>query len=580
MTAASHDSPTTTGADAATDAVLRDLVDAALQEGLVAVTAPGPDGWGRVGRLRARLRPGGLLQPWRLTGGPLLADDGAAVPLSAALTALELTGPGAAGVADDLVGARDHAAGLSATFPHAPGDPVDLLAGERLAALRGRPFHPTGRAITGWGPEDLDTFGPMRTDPLATAWCAVRRDRLRHGPDADADRLHRAVLSDGESAALDEAMREAGIDPGEFQPLPVHPWQARRTLPEQFATEIARGDVVPLAPELGRFHPTVSLRTMVVADAPDRHLKLPLGVATLGAARLLPPRYLDNGDRAQRTMRRVVASLPPGLVAACDEGCWAGWVDDSAGGGEFADRPGHLAAQVRTYPATPADGLTLPMAALAADGWDVLDPALGAPDPVVLFGGLADAFAAMTVGFLVHGVLPELHGQNVVVRLAPGGGTLGFVLRDHDTLRVHAPWRERAGLADPGYRVRPGARQSLVLDRASDLVGYAQTLGFQVNLYGIADALARHHGLDESELWACLRRSIVRALGESVAPRDLLDEIAAMLLLAPRWPTRTLLGPLLATGPSSSVSMPSGTGSVPNPLQERSPVPPVTEGSP
>lgn len=549
--------------DPAADAVLRDLVDAALQEGLVEATSPGADGWGRVGPLRARLRPGGRLQPWRLAGGPLLTDDDAAVPPAAALVLLELTGPGAGAVARDLAGARDLAAHLDAAFPHAPGETIDLLAGERIAALRGRPFHPTGRAVSGWSARDLDAFGPMRTDPVPAAWVSVRRDRLRHGPRADAHRLHDALLSDAEAAALDAAMVAAGVDADEFQPLPVHPWQARRTLPEHFASEIRRGDVVPLAPVLGRFHPTVSLRTMAVADARDRHLKLPLGVATLGAARLLPPRYLDNGDRAERVMHHVLSSagVPAGLVQVCDEGCWAGWAGD-----EFGDRPGHLAAQLRRYPAGSVDASCVPMAALAADRGDLLGAALGDPDPTAFFAGLVEAFAVMVVAFLCHGVLPELHGQNVVVRLAPGGRAVGFVLRDHDTLRVHAPWMRRAGVPDPGYRVRPGAPQSLVLDSASALVGYAQTLGVQVNLYGIADALVRRHGIDEDALWECVQRGFERALADAPAPADVRDEIADLLLRAERWPSRTVLGPLLAGGPSSSVSMPAGTGSVPNPL--------------
>lgn len=552
--------------DPAAEAVLRDLVDAALQEGLVTVSPPDADGWGRVGDLRARLRPGGALQTWRLADGPLLSADGTPVLPGAALTGLGLTGPGAGAVAGDLAAAREITEHLGAVFPHAPGDTVDLLVGERIAALRGRPFHPTGRAVTGWTAQDLDAFGPMRTDPVPAAWFTVRRDRLRHGPGAGAAVLHRSVLTAGEAAELDGVMDAAGVDPREFQPLPVHPWQARHILPEVFPDELRRGDIVPLPTVLGRLRPTVSLRTLVVADGPRRHLKLPLGVATLGAARLLPPRYLDNGDKAERAMRAVAASaeLPAGLVDVCDEGCWAGWVDDD----EFADRPGHLAAQVRTYPAGASDDVVVPMAALAADRWDVLDAALGRPEPRELFSGLAEAFARMTVAFLVHGVLPELHGQNVVVRLAPGGATRGFVLRDHDTLRIHPPWMRRAGLPAPDYRVRPGARQSLVLDSAPELVGYAQTLGFQVNLYGVADALSRHHDLDERELWACLRRAVELALAESQAPRDVVDEIAEVVLRAPRWPSRTLLGPLLATGPSSSVSMPAGTGLVPNPLRE------------
>lgn len=563
--------------DPDTDAVLRDLVDAAVQEGLVDVEAPRADGWGRVGRLWARLRHGGVLQPWRLDGGPLLDEDERPVALGDVVSGLGLDGPGAAPLAADVVAAREHAGALRSGRAALAGldrpGPGDLLPGERLAATRGRPFHPTGRVVGGWSVAEVTELGPMRTTTLAPAWVAVRRDRLRVGPDVRSGHLHTELLDAGERAQLEDLLAEAGVDPAEHQPVPVHPWQAEHVLHREFADEIARREVValggPTAPCPGRLHPTSSLRTLVVAGSPRHHLKLPLGVTTLGAARLLPPRYLDNGDRAERTTRAVAAADPvlARLVGLCAEGCWAGW---SAGDDEFEDRPGHLAAQLRTYPEGPGDDdavVGLPMSALAADEWDLLAPALGVDDPVVFFAGLARDFTAVLLSFLGHGVLPEVHGQNVVVRLAPGGAVAGFVLRDHDTLRLHEPWARAAGVPDPGYRIRPGGLQTLRLDDPAALVAYAQTLGFQVNLYGIADALARHHALDERVFWAALREAVESALATLALPPAVAALVDHAVLRAPSWPSRTVLRPLLDTGPSSSVSMPAGTGRVTNPLR-------------
>jgi siderophore synthetase component len=424
--------------------------------------------------------------------------------------------------------------------------------------------------VSGWTADEVRAFGPMRAAPMPCAWVAVARDHLRLGPAAGSTDLAGPILGE-QLPCLHDAMRRAGVGEDTHQPLPVHPWQRDHVLCSEFAPEISAGLVVGLDVELGRLAPTSSWRTLVVADDPRRHVKLPLGVATLGAARLLPPRYLDNGDRAEALLREVVAADPGlgRLVEVCDEGRWAGWSD---GTDEFDDRPGHLAAQVRHYPvdttAAPPDGtVALPLGALAADAWDGLGPALGVTDPLGFFGGLADAFAAMVIGFLAHGVLPEVHGQNVVARLGPGGMVVGFVLRDHDAVRLHPGWMAAAGTADPGYRIRPGARQSLRLDTPEDLVAYAQTLGFQVALFAIADALARWSGLPERAFWGRLRA----AVEGSLAVGGLRDEVAAVLgrvlLDAPTWPSRTVLGPLLAHGRSGSVSMPAGVGSVPNPLR-------------
>ncbi len=162
-------------------------------------------------------------------------------------------------------------------------------------------------------------------------------------------------------------------------------------------------------------------------------------------------------------------------------------------------------------------------------------------------------------------MLPELHGQNVVAALQ-GGGVDRFVLRDHDTLRLYPGWMAAEGVPDPEYRIKPGAPQSLRLPSAETLLGYLQTLGFQVNLYGIADALCRHYGLDEQVLWDELRGAVLDALARLTLPPRVADVVERELLHAPTWPSRLVLGPLLRQGRSGSVSMPAGEGRVPNPL--------------
>jgi staphyloferrin B synthase len=555
-----------------TQAVLRDLVDAALQEDLVALEPPDADGgWGLVGSLRVRLHDGGALQRWRAApGSEVLDEDGRPVTPAGAVEALGLAGPGAADLAGDLAAAAAHGAALRGGLAELGAAPVDLVAGERWTATRGRPFHPTARAVSGWSADEVRVFGPMRAAPMPCGWVAVARDHLRLGPAAGSDDLGGPVLGE-QTSCLHDAMRRAGVGEETHQPLPVHPWQRDHVLPREFAPEIAAGLVVGLDVELGRLRPTSSWRTLVVADDPRTHLKLPVGVATLGAARLLPPRYLDNGDRAERLLREVVAADPEltRLVEVCDEGRWAGWSD---GTDEFDDRPGHLAAQLRHYPvdtsaASPDGIVALPLGALASDSGD--DLGLGITDPLVFFAGLAEAFTAMTVGFLARGVLPEVHGQNVVVRLGPGGVVVGFVLRDHDAVRIHPAWMAAAGVTDPDYRIRPGARQSLRLDAPEELVGYAQTLGFQVALFAIADALARRFDLPEHAFWDRVRAAVEGSLRRDGLPDEVVTLLGRVLLDAPTWPSRTVLGPLLAQGRSGSVSMPAGVGSVPNPLRER-----------
>lgn len=600
------DGRTTTGSAHATELVLRDLLDALIQENVLGVAdrLHPPDGavtpaatgfplaedehWchfatGR-GEVRFRARNGGPLQRCRLARAPVWSQHadgsirvlGPAELLAEAVEAVEAAELRVDEVKADLDAAVDHAAVTLAEFA-ALTDPAprpgELLSGERLAASRNRPFHPTARAASGWSADELRRYGPMRREPLGMDWVAVRRRCLRHGGDPRSTDLAALVLDDADLALLESAARAAGIGMEEYQALPVHPWQLEQVLPARFGPRFTAADVVPLVRDLGRFHPTSSLRTLLTCPEGTRHLKLPLGVATLGAARLLPPRYLDNAERAQHTMATVISRDPTlgTLAELCDERTWCGWRDPDVDD-DYEDLPGHLTAQVRRYPenlfADPGT-VVLPMAALAAHEWDVLGPAVAAAgfddDPLAVFGELAEAFCALAFSFLRYGVLPELHGQNVVVALA-GGKVRRFVLRDHDTLRLYPGWMRAAGVPDPGYRIKPGAPQTLCLPDARPLLGYLQTLGFQVNLYGIADALARHHLLDERVLWNVLHRAVAVTLDRLDLPAAVASLLRAELLHARTWPSRQVLGPLLRAGRSAGVSMPAAVGAVPNPL--------------
>ncbi|WP_139320454.1 IucA/IucC family protein [Saccharomonospora sp. CUA-673] len=467
------DEPPTQPTAGADPTVLAELVDALIRERIHGFADGTVDGdWYRVGDVRFRIRAGGGLQPWRYAGGPVLIGDHGTTDPDALLRAVACTDPAAVQVAEDLRTAAAHAA-----VPARAGDP------ESVAAQRGRPFHPTARAVVGWTVDELTSYG---RGTFGLDWLAVRTEALRFGS------------GDWNTDTVPDMPTDAR--PGETL-VPVHPWQLDHVLATEFAADVDSGIVRVHRRDTGRWRATSSIRTL----APDeggssRHLKLPLGVNTLGSQRLLPPRYLDNGERGERLLRTVVEQDPnlADLVLVADETTWCGWNGDPADPADpYADRPGHLAAQVRSYP--PGADRAVPMAALAAVDWHTAYPV----DPVPFFRTLSGDFCAMAVGFLAHGILPEVHGQNV---LRAGRR---FVLRDHDTVR-YCP--TQLSTPDPQYRVKPGARQSLRIDAPAELTGYLQTLGFQVNLYGIIDALTRAHGVSERLLWTALREALEVAL--------------------------------------------------------------------
>jgi siderophore synthetase component len=168
------------------------------------------------------------------------------------------------------------------------------------------------------------------------------------------------------------------------------------------------------------------------------------------------------------------------------------------------------------------------------------------------------------------GVMPELHGQNVLVRVGPNG-PCGIVLRDHDTVRICPSAMAEAGVAIPDYAIDRGTPNTLILASPDALLAYFQTLAIEVNLYAIVAALAARFDDDEAAGWAIvdrvLRETFERVLGATPAR----DRFAYALFDAPQWPFKQLLAPLAARA-TVGTGMPSGLGAIRNPLRSiRSP---------
>jgi siderophore synthetase component len=574
-----------------------------------------------------RARPAAGLQPYRLSRPPVLllgggsdpnGDTGGPVPLSPReLLAL---------VADRLAEARppnldEVLAGLDLAVVHgasllraetawgrvrSAGRPA-LLDWEALTAVGDRPFHPTGRARVGWDQPRHRRYSPAGERPFGLDWVAVRRDHLdcgtadrladvlmlaragrRPGRQAEPDGPGFAPLLDKEPspadillgaddrATLEAAMVGAGVAGPDHVVLPVHPWQHAHVLADLYAPEWRSGVCVPVASGLGAFRPTASTRTLAPAQQPQPvHVKLPVGISTLGALRLLPPRYLANAARAQTLLETAAARHPAlaGRLQVCDERAW--WAFGAPGEARYDDKPGHLGCLLRVWPddggsLVPLGGLgvvlpddTAPgLARMVADRGD--DPA-SADAALAVFDDVARVVSEVALACFGLGFLPEFHGQNAVLRCRRGR-VEGVVLRDHDTVRLYRPWLAAAGLPDPGYDVKPGTPNSLWAAGPEELLGWFQTLALEVSLQAIGRALVRVYGIAEDRVWRRLA-DVVRAARAGVdLPAEAAEITERQLFRAAGWPTKLVLGPLLARVGTGGGSMPSGTGRAGNPF--------------
>nr|WP_246256917.1 IucA/IucC family protein [Pararobbsia alpina] len=462
--------------------------------------------------------------------------------------------------------------------------PRSLAAWEAVCCLRDRPFHPLARAKL-WPDFSGDDFDVESGRTVELHWVAATRDALASGTtqEREAQPVATALLDEVEFAALAQRARERGAAASALW-LAVHPWQwlhLQRRAPELLMR------CVDLGGGLGAALPTASLRTLSItaAERPanDIHLKLSLSVQALGASRVMPPRYLHNGVLAQaclEELRRRDAWLGAHLEL-CDETQW--WAlragDDRT---SLIHESGELACMLRRYPET--DGWLLPMAACAAITSDTRLPALDAlcADPALrvlagppsdapvervwrVFGEMARLLIETGLRCFAHGVLPELHGQNVMLRIGIVG-MQALVLRDHDTLRVCPAAMGEHGIDPPAYLVDRSTPNTLILDRAETLLAYFQTLAVEVNLYAIIAAIAECYDTDEATGWNIVARTLHETVDTALQGFPHAQRCARQQLFdAPQWPFKQLLAPLAART-SVGTGMPSGLGTIANPL--------------
>ncbi|RKN47765.1 IucA/IucC family protein [Micromonospora endolithica] len=346
--------------------------------------------------LLALLRPRGDAEAeagWRVFTAECRAD----------LRARRLAAGARARVLAGVVAERTGAGATGTGLPAALLDDV-------LAAYAGHPVYPTDRCRHGLDDEDLRRYAPEHLPRFALRWYPAPAGSVRL------------------TGCLPPWWPPA---PGPDQVLiPVHPLTARR-----YALDVTELPVVPV-------RPTLSMRTVALADDPYTHLKLPLPTATLGAAnrRTLHPDTLADGAAVAGLLDRIAAGEPAfaGRVRHADEGTY-GHVDGD-------ERRGFL---LRRFPRDLAGVRVVPVAALAAPdpvAGTVLQRLSPGPPEALLMSYLDLLLDWHVFLWLRHGVALEAHPQNIHLLVDPDG-TVGLLYKDNDGARLDGRHRVAGGPA-------------------------------------------------------------------------------------------------------------------------------------
>lgn len=411
--------------------------------------------------------------------------------------------------------------------------PVRLLHYDRLGAFLDHPLYPTARAKLGFDEAALAAYGPECQRSFSLRWLAVPRT-LHHRGIGD-ERDWPALWPRFEDVGLQAAMADT------HALVPVHPFVWGAQLDAFLAESGLREQVIHAPRPWLTVAPTLSVRTVVLRDAPDWHVKLPLTIRTLGAKniRTIKPSTIEDGHRIQSLLGAIAAGEPSigQRLLLTDEAC-----------GAHVDHRMFLGYILRRYPAEALhDSTMIPVASLLAqtpDGKTVAEEAAAR-----FYGGELPAFfnAYLDLTLRLHlllwlryGIALESNQQNSVVVLSPGEPRLRLLLKDNDAARIHLDYL-RQRWPDLAARLDGLQDQRIAVAEPLPLAQMFTTITLQLNIAVLAERFAAILRQSTAEVYANVRQRIETVLTELAAQGEDVALARHVLLEDERLPIKYLL---------------------------------------
>lgn len=377
---------------------------------------------------------------------------------------------------------------------------------DRLGAFLDHPLYPTARAKLGFDEAALAKYGPEFQPSFQLRWLAVPQ-ALYH-PSIAGEQGWPALWPGFEDVGLPAAMAQT------HALVPVHPFVWERQL-DAFLREHGLAQQVTRAPRAClTVAPTLSVRTVVLLDAPEWHLKLPLTIRTLGAKniRTIKPSTIRDGHSIQSTLGAIAAREPSiaGRLLLTDEQC-----------GAHVDNRMFLGYILRRYPVEVlGDSTLLPVASLMAPAPSgklaIEDIAAG------YYGGDVEAFfndyLDLTLRlhlllWLRYGIALESNQQNSVVAVSHSEPRLRLLLKDNDAARIHLDdLRQR--WPDLASHLAQLQDQRLAVTEPLPLAQMFTTITLQLNIAVLVERIAALLGRPTATLYAGVRQRIESVLAE------------------------------------------------------------------
>lgn len=169
---------------------------------------------------------------------------------------------------------------------------LELNANAMESYLAGHPWVVMSKGRFGFGADDHNQYSPEWLQSFAVQWLAVHHDIAEFsGTEAySATSVYERVLTQAERDAFTQALVERKLDATQYHFMPVHPWQWKNIVQQQFLPALAAEQMVSLGPSAARYRPMQSLRTLYCeTDLGQPQVKLALSILNTSVYRGIDP---------------------------------------------------------------------------------------------------------------------------------------------------------------------------------------------------------------------------------------------------------------------------------------------------
>lgn len=415
----------------------------------------------------------------------------------------------------------------------------------------GHPWHPGYKTKLGLTAEEVMAMSPEFQADLKLPLAALRTSVARVST-AYAAQDYRSWFSHTfprHYQKWQQALSDAGHEVSSYLPIPLHPYQAERQIPQQFGEALSQRDLIVLEEVTIPASPTMSFRTVVperAANVPN--IKLPVALRLTSVQRTVSPKSTVMGPRITALLDTIVAR-EAGFGHTLD------FLGEAFGmhylapqGSEDLGR--HLSVLYRANPMEKRtrDLLPVPVGALYADTpfsgralvTELVSQSFGdhAQGALAFYEYYLDvALTATLSAYLVYGIAFEAHQQNSYILVDKALRPTRLLVRDFGDLRIHGPSLQATGLSIEAYSATQTVYDTDLPVREKFLHA---TLICHISELGLL--LARSYHTPEVKFWQILRHKL-ESLFLSLRPRTNSQrwQQEYQAILEADWPVKSLL---------------------------------------